>query len=59
MLNQNFLHYFTLLLEKEINLFPLSMKVDGFSFLVHQAVHQWKTFRRESRRYIQWQRRRS
>lgn len=55
MLNQIFLHYFASLLEKEINLFPLSMKV----FSVHQAMHQWKTFRRESRRYLQWQRRRS
>ena len=41
--------YLALILEKVAELFLLSMKLDGFSLLVHQIVHQWETFHVESR----------
>ena len=50
-----FMHYLALLLEKVADLFPLSMKLGGFSLLVHQIVHQRKIFHLESRRHVQWQ----
>ena len=46
------MHYLVLLLGNVADLFPLSMKLDGFSLLVHQIVHQWKSFRLESRRHF-------
>ena len=53
------MYYLALLLEKLADLFPLNMKLDGFSFLVRQIVHQWEIFHLESRRHMQWQMRRS
>ena len=53
------MHYLVLLLEMVADLFPLSMKLDGFSLLVHQLVHQWENFHLESQRYMQLQMRRS
>ena len=49
-----FLFYLTLLLEKIAGLFPLNTKLDVFSFLVRQIVHQWETFHLISRRHTQW-----
>ena len=49
------MHYLALFLEKVADLFPLSMKLDGFSLLVHQIVHQREIFHLESRRHVQWQ----
>ena len=46
------MHYLVLLLEMVADLFPLNMKLDGFSLLVHQLVHQWENFHLESRRYM-------
>ena len=47
------MHYLALFLEKVADLFPLSMKLDAFSLLVHQIVHQWEIFHLESRRHVQ------
>ena len=49
-----FMHYVALLLEKVADFFPLSIKLGGFSLLVHQIVHQWETYHLESRRHMQW-----
>ena len=46
------MHYHALLLEKVADLFPLSMKLDGFSLLVYQIMHQWETFYLQARRGI-------
>ena len=54
-----FMHYLPLLLEKIADLFPLTIKLDGYSLLVHQIVHQCETFHLESRRHMQWQMHRS
>ena len=54
-----FMHYLVLLLQMVADLFPLSMKLDGFRLLVHQLVHQWENFHLESWRYMQLQIRRS
>ena len=53
------MHYLVLLLQMVADLFPLSMKLDGFRLLVHQLVHQWENFHLESWRYMQLQMRRS
>ena len=53
---RTFMHHLTLLLEKVADLFPLSIKSDGFLLLVHQIVYQRKTFHLESRRHMQLQR---
>ena len=49
------MHYLVLILEKVADLFPLSMKLDGFLLLVHQLMHQWENFHLEFRRHMQWQ----
>ena len=43
------MHYLALLLEKVADLFPLCLKLVGFSLLVHQIAHQWDTFNLEYR----------
>ena len=53
------MNYLTLLLEKVADLFPLSMKLDAFSLLIHQIVYQWETFHLESQRHRQWSMRHS
>ena len=53
------MHHLALLLEKVADLLPLSMKLSGFSLLIHQIMYQWETFHLEFRRHMQWQIRRS
>ena len=54
-----FMHYLVLPLEMVTDLFPLVMKLDSFSLLVHQLEHQWENFHLESRQHMQWKMHRS
>ena len=54
-----FMYYLVLPLEMVTDLFPLVMKLDSSSLLVHQLEHQWKNFHLEWRQHMQWKMRRS